>query len=875
MKDFEKTRIPTITVAARLWTGTAVLAGSWLLGRDYFQPAHLIVWVGFLLAAVVLLSDVPIRLPDRRQLIAALILLLPAAWVATGPNRASPVLLATGAVLSFAPIPRRWPREIGRGAVIAGSMLLAQSLVLWGYEIATARCHELPWPLAPLVGVIPRSLGVDTAVDGATMALRSMSATQRIAAIWELLVDPATLCFVAGGAVLLGFVSSCEGNRVQVGTSWTRSVTRLLLVSVIWLPVRVALLIALLLHRILRADAITIPNVGEILVSTWLHVVLLGGLVLLAIRLIPMPLEPTADADQGTGLSPDSSERQGKLGPILLGTGVAVLSFIVAWEPVGDRKAGRVKVVDRHSTWEPTTEPYGTKVYGEAGSYNYAAMYGYCEQFYAMSRLLETDAIDDQTLQQCDVLVIKTPTSRYTPDEVAAVVRFVEGGGSLLLIGDHTNVFNMNTYLNDIARPMGFTFRNDLLFRIGSPYTQRYVRPHVAHPILQHLPPMNFAVSCSIDPGASFGRMVIRNTGLYSLPPAYHESNYHPQAEYRPNMQYGAWCQLWSTVHGQGRVLAFADSTLFSNFCTFQPGKAELLVGMLEWLNHRSVLDRRGRKLSVVVPVTTLGVVLMAIGLWSCRHVAGAWLVLMASGWAGWTMAALVVMIVHRAAMPPPRNMRPMTHVVIDRTVSQMPLFTGAFADDKEGLGYGMLEQWIPRIGNYTSRRSGEDAFMGDGLVIICPTRSVGQEYRDRLMEFVRLGGKVLVFDSMEIENSTANGILWPFGLESIHNATQPSDENLRVVTQAPSLPLSSSCQITGGEPLAWWGETPVAAQARVGKGTVTAIGFGSFFNDANMGYHWLPEPDAELLERYEVLYALLRAALTDDPFSSPSVSFE
>ena len=37
--------------------------------------------------------------------------------------------------------------------------------------------------------------------------------------------------------------------------------------------------------------------------------------------------------------------------------------------------------------------------------------------------------------------------------------------------------------------------------------------------------------------------------------------------------------------------------------------------------------------------------------------------------------------------------------------LSTVPLFTGAFADDPEGGGYGLLEQWIPRVGNYTSRR--------------------------------------------------------------------------------------------------------------------------------------------------------------------------
>ena len=348
--------------------------------------------------------------------------------------------------------------------------------------------------------------------------------------------------------------------------------------------------------------------------------------------------------------------------------------------------------------------------------------------------------------------------------------------------------------------------------------------------------------------------MIVRSTGLWNLPPAYQESNYHPQAEYRSGMQYGAWCQLWSTCHGRGRVVAFADSTLFSNFCVFQPGKRELLMGMLAWLNHHSSLDRFGAWLLVLVPFSVLGVALIAFGVWHTRSQDAAWILLAAAGLAAWTVGAIAIVTYNGWAMPRPKiehevPARSMPHVVIDRTVSEVPLFTGAFADDSEGKGYGMLEQWIPRIGNFISRRTDAEAFMGDGLVILCPTGSVSKTYRDGLVRFVTSGGKLLVVDSIDVEGSTANSLLRPFGLASNHNVEPSEETTLTLVGSDRTAVLRAACEISGGESLASLAGRTVAARVNQGEGTVTAIGFGALFNDANMGYHWLPDPEADTLK--------------------------
>jgi len=162
---------------------------------------------------------------------------------------------------------------------------------------------------------------------------------------------------------------------------------------------------------------------------------------------------------------------------------------------------------------------------------------------------------------------LKTPTRPYSPEEIDAVRRFVEDGGGLLLIGEHTDVYGTSRHLNAVAGQFGFSFRFDCLFGIDTVFDEHFENPLVPHPILQHMPPLDFATSCSIDPGTSSGRAVIRGTGLKNKLADYHVDNFYPQTDDEAEMRYGAFVQLWSMRHGRGRVVAFSDSTQFSNFC--------------------------------------------------------------------------------------------------------------------------------------------------------------------------------------------------------------------------------------------------------------------------------------------------------------------
>ena len=611
-----------------------------------------------------------------------------------------------------------------------------------------------------------------------------------------------------------------------------------------WLPFRAAILIAIFMQRALRTEYDAELVLINQFWNPWLLMAFLLCPILLSLRFI----HTTFDKQQTLELKPGVKFHRslGEIVLIIAGSFILILGMFL--DVPGQRKDGRVWIDEYHSTWEPTDKPFDTEWYGHDSGYNYYCIYDYISHFYQTQRLKSN--IDDGTLKNCDVLIVKVPTERYSRNEIDAIERFVERGGGLLLIGEHTNVFNTGTNINDVAKVFGFSFRYDCLFGIDTVFRQLYKPPLVPHPIVQDMPPLDFAVSCSISPGLSSGRAAIRSTGLKNLMADYHASNFYPQVEDLPQMRYGAFVQLWTTNRGSGRVAAFTDSTIFSNFATFEPGKAELMLGMLEWLNHRN------SPFSLRLFLIILGLVFFMLGFLLCRKKNVAFLIIACAVVFGWSIAVAYARAIHRHSMSLPTAVRPMVDVVIDRTVCKGPLSKSGFISGKKN-GFGIFERWILRLGYFTSRRKGNDALTGDLVVFLDPNQTVTDNFRGRLVNYVEQGGKVLVLDSPANINSTANSLLYPFGLTVSPNAQLKG--RLKAPENWPAIQIDSTCEIKGAEPVAQVMNVPVISRIRYGRGTVTVVGFSSRFADAYMGITGDVVPSDELRKVFDLQFAILR----------------
>ena len=87
---------------------------------------------------------------------------------------------------------------------------------------------------------------------------------------------------------------------------------------------------------------------------------------------------------------------------------------------------------------------------------------------------------------------------------------------------------------------------------------------------------------------------------------------------------------------------------------------------------------------------------------------------------------------------------------------------------------------------------------------------------------------------------------------------TQPATTSPTPIAITNAVEVAAE-ESTGATVLAKVNEKPVCTTVRHGKGSVTVVGFGSRFADANYGYTGDNEPDAAMRAAYQVQFDLVK----------------
>jgi len=545
------------------------------------------------------------------------------------------------------------------------------------------------------------------------------------------------------------------------------------------------------------------------------------------------------------------------LGLVMACTACLGAVAVVHLHDPGIRKHGRLLLDESHSRWERTDDVYDTDWYGHESGYNYYCIGQYLRHFYDLDFHME-GALTPELLARYDVLILKTPTEPYSDAEMNAVEAFVRRGGGLFALGEHTNVFGSSVFLNPIIRRFGLAFRYDSVFDITRKWEQVYFPPELGnHPVVQWMDFDRFAVSCSVSSKWWNTHSVIRGTGLWTLPIDYTAANFYPHVEDRADAKFGAFDQMVASTADKGRVVAFGDSTVYSNFLAFYPGKAEKLLGTMEWLNRTNRWNHIRWIGAVVFTVALLCAVGASLVLTpNLGYAATVAVSAAATTWLGiWGCSILA-----REAYPPPRPHTPVQRVVFEMQHSSYELPVFSFTQ-KYPESFEIFYQWVLRLGYFTDVTFNLDRSLGrsEPIVLIRSKRPFLEQTRLAARQYLEQGGSLLVLDSPGNSDSTSNELLSEFGV-SFSDRFARGQSILEPTSGVRICGLRGGRIVEGGTPLLTTENKEVLASfVNIGKGRLIAAGLADRFADTQMGGSSRIVPDREMRAVYELEFSLMR----------------
>ncbi len=823
-----------------IWLAFLSLVAGWLGIVPVYSPAH---WSASIFFAVALVSfATSFRYTDiaplPRRYIGLLLPLVFSIVFIPWPYSVGSVFLSAALVAAI--VSERSPL-LRRGALAlaaSGLVMLLESALQPVLFRVFAHYHSAPWA-AKIVQIILRSVGAKVSAAGSVLHYQTFEALVPINVTCEALGLYALASFVIVGTALLLIL---RAGRVR----WLA----FLAISVIYPLVRYPIMI-LAYEEGLQMNAFWSP---------WATMLTFAPLPLLVGRFV------TRDVRMPEFIRwPQLSLGRPAIRALLAG-GVAAFCIIgfFSFQGPGTTKRGRILIDEAHSNWEWTTRKYDTKWYSQASVYNYYCLADYLGHFYHVSR--GNDAITPELLKHYDVLILKTLTKPLQQEEIDAIEDFVHAGGGLWLVGDHTNVFGISEHMNPLARRFGMSFKYDATYDLTTGGLTVYRRSvMLPHPTVQHMPPVFlFGTSDSMDADL-WAQYPIIGYGLRSLRADYSQENFFPENKLTLDQEFGLFPQAVAARSGRGRVAAWTDSTVFSNFWFYMPGKSEICLGTVNWLNHTNKWGWL-RWLMGVVAICSVYLVIR----WSRRAkstAAIAWTWALTGVLLGVPIGTMVFAVMNRAEYPLPAPNRPLPRIAFERDHCNFTLPSEAL-DSSMALEnhYHTFFVWTQRLGYMPASIPSLEVSLSDArlLVLMNPNKDFSAQELLRIRRYLQAGGRVLVLDGAHNTGSTANRLLGEYGIrieEAPFAQSFVFDKDGRKIAA-----VERPRPVTGGEPILTlaFGK-PFVTATKVGKGVIAAMASSHLFTDRTMGVT-STVPDSYQSGIYETEYWLFRNLMTGPP---------
>jgi hypothetical protein len=504
-----------------------------------------------------------------------------------------------------------------------------------------------------------------------------------------------------------------------------------------------------------------------------------------------------------------------------------LLGIGCAFTPRQSAGMGRISILDEGLlNWRVPEFGY----YGEHSGGMFGRLPGFLHaQGYDVAKVPRP--INAKALSGSRTLMIINLMEYLDPAEKEAIWEFVDLGGTLLLLGDHTGVEGIRGPSNDLLDPVGIRLNFDSATYWSNGWRDAFVLD--ANPVNRGTivaEDIQIWVGASLSIGPAARPVVMAKHGYSDMgDPANADMGYLGDRRHNPGERIGDLVLVAEAGYGRGRVLVFGDTSPFQN-----------LALVSSWSYVQRVFQRlTGRRSSDHTPLRLILVLIAVILLdhsgRALGHSVFAWMVLAGA-------LTLAVSAAGRfGAIPPPKTINLPKAIMDFSHGERFDEFTW-YHDCIGGLELNLARNgYAPLL-----MRTFDESLVGDSelLVIIAPSKPFSRLEEKVIDDFMRDGGTLILSTGYE-ERDHSEPILDSLGvaLKNIplaHFETAAMGDTIRL---AEAWPLNVSAP--GAIEICYYpGVTdPVMVFIPRGRGGALVIGDSQFLLNENLeGLHdWHP----------------------------------
>ncbi|MEW6455659.1 MAG: hypothetical protein AB1410_02935 [Acidobacteriota bacterium] len=232
------------------------------------------------------------------------------------------------------------------------------------------------------------------------------------------------------------------------------------------------------------------------------------------------------------------------------------------YHPMHENKKKNVFLYDDgYLNWnKPEFGKYGERSWG---------MFGMLPDFLKNTgfKVKKEKIINKETLEDTKVLVLINLNKRFNSEEKKAIWNFVEKGGSLLCLGDHTGLAGIRDPFNDLLKPSGIELNFDCGHYVKRGWKNDF--EFMAHPLtigLNNGEDTGIGVGASLKTSFAVDPVILAKYGFSDLGnPNDPRNGYLGDRRYKNGELLGDMVLVAEKRYKKGKVFVFGDTSSFQN----------------------------------------------------------------------------------------------------------------------------------------------------------------------------------------------------------------------------------------------------------------------------------------------------------------------